>query len=464
MPPEIDRLPPAPRRPSAGASTELPEQALDEAVELLRALLRIDTTNPPPSGGGERPAAELCAVALEGAGIAVELLEQLPGRTNVVARLSGRDPAVPPLLLGAHLDVVPAGDGWRHPPFEAVIDDGFLYGRGAVDMKHFAAQAVTALRWLKKLGVVPAQDVIFAGVADEEEGCGLGSAFLVERHPEKVRAGVALGEIGGFTLHLAGRRFYPIQIAERGIASLRLRARGEMAHASVPPPETAVGRLARAVGRLEEAALPPHRSPPVERMLAALCRGIGGPAGAMAWIGATPGLLRLLLSLTPDSGLRRSLLGLLSNGATATELSGSGKRNVVPAEASAGLDGRILPGQTIEGFLEEIRAVVGPGIEVQLERAAPPQVTRYPHPWFDRLAAAVKAVDPEGIPIPYAIPGFTDAGSWARLGTACFGFAPVVLPKGLDFPRLYHAVDERIPVDGFRAGLRMLWAALTASD
>ncbi|MHB1844941.1 MAG: M20/M25/M40 family metallo-hydrolase, partial [Deltaproteobacteria bacterium] len=364
-------------------SIDLPAAALDEAVELLRALLRIDTTNPPSSAGGERPAAELCARALSEVGLEPELLEAAPRRSNVVARLRGANPSLAPLLLGAHLDVVPAGEGWRHPPFAAVEEEGFLYGRGAVDMKHFAAQALVVLRWMKRLGVVPAQDVIFAGVADEEEGCGLGSTFLVDRHPEKVRAGVALGEIGGFTLHLAGRRFYPIQIAERGIAWLRLSARGEMAHASVPPPETTVGRLSRAISRLEGAALPAHASEPVREMLAALCRGIGGPVRTAAWIGATPGLLRLLLSLAPDSGVRRSVLGLLSNGATVTELQGSNKRNVVPARATAGVDGRRVPGQTVEGFIEEIRAVVGPGIEITLEKSLPSQRSPYPHPWFE---------------------------------------------------------------------------------
>ena len=438
----------------------LPEAALDEAVDLLRQLLRIDTTNPPAPGGGERPAAELCAAALREAGVASELLEAEPGRTNVVARLEGAPAGPPPLLLCAHLDVVPAGDGWSVEPFGAVEREGFLYGRGAIDMKHFAAQAVTALRWIRKLGVKPGRDLIFAGVADEEDGCGLGSAFLVDRHPEKVRAAAALGEIGGFTLHLAGRRFYPIQVAQKGMLWARLRARGEAGHASLAPPGNAVVELARAAVALGDAALPPHRSPPVEAFVAALCRGLGGPARAVAWLGATPGVLRTLLSLTPDSGVRRSLLALLSNSATPTQLWGSGKRNVVPAEASLGLDGRFLPGQDRESFLAEIQALVGDGLEIEIERHLPATETVLPSPIFDALADAVRAIDPGGLPIPYVVPGFTDAASWSRLGIPCFGFAPVVLPKGLDFARLYHGPDERIPIDGFRAGLRMLWEAI----
>ncbi|MHB8418140.1 MAG: M20/M25/M40 family metallo-hydrolase [Myxococcales bacterium] len=437
----------------------LPERAPADAVELLRGLLRLDTTNPPRPGGGERPAAELCAATLRAAGIESEILEAEPGRSNVVARLVGSGSEAP-LLLGAHLDVVPAGEGWRHPPFEAVEEGGFLHGRGAVDMKGFAAQAVTLLGCLRRLGVPLRRDVIFAGVADEEEGCRLGSGFLVERHPDKVRAAVALGEIGGFTLHLGGKRLYPIQIAEKGLCWLRLSARGEMGHGSIAPPDGAVPAIGAAVAALGQAQLPAHRSPPVESFFRELCRAVGGPARAAAWLGATPGLLRLLLSMTQDSGLRRTFLALLSNTATPTELTGSGKRNVVPAEASAGVDGRLLPGQDVEGFVGELRALLGDRIEIEVERAHPPVVTRWPHPVFEALAASVRAVDPEAVAIPYVIPGFTDACNWSRLGTDCFGFAPVVLPKGLDFARLYHAVDERIPIQGFESGTRMLWEAL----
>ena len=327
-------------------------------------------------------------------------------------------------------------------------------------MKGFAAQAVTLLGHLRRLGVRPTRDVIFAGVADEEEGCGLGSGFLVDRHPEKVRAAVALGEIGGFTIHLGGKRIYPIQIAEKGLCWLRLRASGEMGHGSLPAPEGAVPALGGAVAALGAAQLPAHRSAPFESFFRELCRAIGGPARAAAWLGATPALLRLLLSLTPDSGLRRTLLALLSNTAVPTQLWGSGKRNLVPAEASAGVDGRLLPGQSREAFLGELRALLGDGVEIEVERFHAPVVTRWPHPVFDQLARAVQAVDPGAVAVPYMIPGFTDAWSWSRLGAECFGFAPVVLPKGLDFARLYHAVDERIPVEGFKLGTRMLWEAL----
>jgi acetylornithine deacetylase/succinyl-diaminopimelate desuccinylase-like protein len=180
----------------------------------------------------------------------------------------------------------------------------------------------------------------------------------------------------------------------------------------------------------------------------------------VAWLGATPGLLRVLLSLAPDSGVQRTILSLLSNTAAPTELWGSPKRNLVPAEASAGIDGRLLPGQSPAAFLEELRVLLGPAIEIEVEQQFPASVTKLPHPVFDQLGEAVRAVDPEAIPIPYVIPGFTDASSWTKLGTACFGFAPVVLPRGLDFARLYHGIDERIPIEGFRQGTRMLWEAL----
>ncbi len=455
---------------AAARFPELPGAALDEAVELLRGLLRIDTTNPPKPGMGERPAAELCAAALRAEGLEAEILEAEPDRANLLCRLAGSG-AEPPLLLCAHLDVVAAGAEeaggrggravWRHPPFAAEEEEGLLYGRGAVDMKNFAAQAVTLLRWMRKLHIVPRRDVIFAGVADEEAGCGLGSAWLVDKHPQKVHAAVALGEIGGFTLHLSGRRFYPIQVAEKGICWVLLRARGEMGHGSIAPPDNPVVAVGRAVATVGEGQLPAHRTEAFESFFRALCRGIGGPARAVAWLGATPGLLRVLLSLVPDGGVQRTMLALLSNTATPTEQWASVKRNVVPAEASAGIDGRLLPGQSPEAFVEELQTLVGPGIEIEVERQAVGAVTKLPHPVFDQLGEAVRAVDTEALPIPYVIPGYTDASSWTKLGAACFGFAPIVMPRGLDFARLYHGVDERIPVDGFRQGTRMLWEALS---
>src|SRR5262249_34168473 len=221
--------------------------AADEAVEHLGALLRMDTTNPP---GNESICAEYLAESLRKDGIEPTLVEKGKGRANVVARIKGNGEA-PPLLLGAHLDVVEADSKrWRHPPFSGDIADGYLWGRGALDMKNMAAMAVMVVKLLRRTGARLKRDVIFAGVADEEAGCDFGSKFLVEEHPDLVRAEYALGEVGGFTLHVQGRRFYPIMVAEKGLCWLRVRARGTPGHGSLPREDNANVRLARAVARL----------------------------------------------------------------------------------------------------------------------------------------------------------------------------------------------------------------------
>ena len=204
----------------------LDEAALaDDAVRLCQALIRLDTTNPP---GRERAAADLLATELASAGLEPTVLDSAPRSGNVIARLRGSG-AKPPLLLSAHLDVVEADPAaWTRPPFSGDIADGFLWGRGAVDMKHMAAMSVALLKALR--GAKLQRDVIFAGVADEEAGSDQGAAWLVANHPERVRAEYGLGEVGCFSMYLGKATLYPIQVAEKGFAWLRARVRGAPGH------------------------------------------------------------------------------------------------------------------------------------------------------------------------------------------------------------------------------------------
>jgi len=438
------------------AAEGLPPDLEEDALRLLVELLRIDTTNPP---GDERPAAEVCAARLRADGLEPVLLEGAPRRTNLVCRWAGTDEERP-LLLTAHLDVVEAKDGWSRPPFAGEIHDGFVWGRGAIDMKHHAAMCVTVMRALARSGVRLRRDVILALVADEEAGCDLGSTWLVENHPELVRAEYALGEIGGFTLHLEGKRFYPIQVAQKGVLWIRARTQGEPGHGSMPREESAVGVLAAAVSRLSKGTMPVHATAASLGFLRTVGRAIGGVKGAALRALASPALAPTILRAIPDRSLARSLRAVLSNTANPTVLRAGDKINVIPGEAEALIDGRSLPGHAGARILEELRAALGPGVTLTVLREARALEFPFDTPMYEALAAAVRRADPEGIPVPYMIPGFTDALAFSHVGATWYGFAPVGLPPGVPFAELFHGRDERIPVEGFRFGLRLLHDAV----
>jgi len=428
-----------------------------EAVALLRALIRFDTTNPP---GNEAACAAFLAEHLCDGGLEPEILTPAPGRANLVARLRGDGTGGGPLLLNAHLDVVPAeADRWTHPPFAAELVDGFVWGRGAVDMKNMAAMSATVMRLLARLGVPLTRDVIFAAVADEEAGCAFGSEWLVDHHPDKVRAQEALGEVGGFPLGVGGRRVYPIQVAEKGICWIRVRAVGTSGHGSVPREDNAVVRLARFLAAVGSTRLPVHRSPALDRFLGELAQTQTGIARRLIPLlldaRLPPRLGDLLLR---DPSARRTMNAVLRNTASPTVLRAGYKSNVIPGVAEAELDGRIAVGSTAEVLLRELRALAGPGITLEVLRTHPPTEASPDTPLFATLAAVVREHDPGAAPVPNVLPGFTDASRWSRLGTTCYGFSPVVFdPSGpLRFADLFHGDDERIPVSGFTAGLRML--------
>jgi acetylornithine deacetylase/succinyl-diaminopimelate desuccinylase-like protein len=438
----------------------LPRDLEDDAVALLAGLIRIDTSNPP---GGERPAAERCAEELRKDGLDPLLLEGAPGRTNLICRWAGTGERAP-LMLAAHLDVVPAGDGWDHPPFGAELHDGFLWGRGAVDMKHHAAAGVAVLRALARARRRLARDVLLVLVADEEAGCTWGSEWLVANHPEQVRAEFALGEIGGFTLRLGGTRFYPVQVAQKGAVWIRVRARGEAGHGAMPRESAAIGRLAGALARLAATHLPFHAPRPTREFVEAVARHQGGARGLAMKALLSPALAPRILARLPDRSLARSLHAVLANTATPTILRAGAKLNVIPSLAEADLDARALPGDEGAALLAELRAVMGDEVELEVVRALPALEARSDTPLFAALADAIRRGDPDGVPVPYMIPGYTDGFAFAKNGTVWYGFAPVQLPDvpGLKFADLYHAANERIPVEGFRWGVRVLLDAVVA--
>lgn len=427
-----------------------------EALGYFRDLLRIDTTNPP---GNERPAAELLGRILEREGIEHTIVESEPTRANLVARLRGSGKRAP-LLLNGHLDVVPVErERWERDPFGGEEAGGFIWGRGAIDMKNMVAMSLMTLILLKRTGAVLDRDVILAAVADEEAGSQKGSLFLVDKHPELVRAEYVLNEVGGHTLHMGSARFYPIQVAEKGICWFELTAEGQPGHGSMPHPHNAVVRLARAIEALGSVRLPQHNTPVVEAFVRRLAER--GPV-PQAWILPLllqPRLSGPLLDLMEKQALDRamSLNAMLRNTASPTVLSAGKKVNVIPSTASVQVDGRLVPGQTREDYLREVQRVVGDDLKVTVLDFHEGTSFAADTPLFDAICRSLIEHDPGSVPVPYMIPGFTDAFAYKKLGSICYGFAPVKLPPDLNFTRMYHGHNERIPVDGFAWGLRVLY-------
>jgi acetylornithine deacetylase/succinyl-diaminopimelate desuccinylase-like protein len=427
-----------------------------EALGHFKALLRIDTTNPP---GHERPAAEYLAGVLAREGIESTLVEAAPTRASLVARLPGTGKKGP-LLLNGHLDVVPVDpERWTHPPFEAVEADGCLWGRGAIDMKNMVTMGLMAMLLAKRTGLVLERDLIFAAVADEEAGSHHGALHLVEEHPELVRAEYVLNEVGGHTLYMGEQRFYPIQVSEKGICWFELRVEGEPGHGSMPRPDNAVVRLARALERLGSTRLPQHVTPVVEGFLRTLAAGAPFPRNAILPLVLSPSLAGTLLSLLEKQNLEQAIgiNAMLRNTASPTMLEAGKKVNVIPSVARAQVDGRILPGHSLQQFLHEIQAVVGPDVTIHVLDHHQGTLFSSETPLYDTITRVLARHDPRGISVPYMIPGFTDSFAYARLGATCYGFSPVQLGPELNFTKMYHGHDERIPIEGFFWGLRTLW-------
>ncbi|MBI4238976.1 MAG: M20/M25/M40 family metallo-hydrolase [Deltaproteobacteria bacterium] len=427
-----------------------------EATGYLQQLLRIDTTNPP---GNELAAARWLAAILAREGFSPQLIEPAPGRANVVCRYTtgGTDG---PLLLSSHVDVVPAEAAhWTHPPFDGVLADGYIWGRGALDMKSMTIYQLMTLLLLKRHGLRVRRDVILAATADEEVGCQYGSAYLVEHHADLIRAAYALNEVGGMTLHIGAQRLYPIEVAQKGIVWVNVRARGTPGHGSKPHADMAVARLGQALHRLTTRRLPLHRTAAALDFVQAIAAA--SPVPQRWWLrGITlRGVGDYCARALPLNQQTAFLLATLHNTACPTSLrAGSGDSvNVIPSEAELSVDGRILPGQTQADFLAELQMLLGPGYEYEVIRYRAPLEQPRDTPLFATIARVVAAADPGARAVPFMITGFDDAHFYQRLGIVTYGFQPLRCPRGFDVVALAHAHDERIPLDGFHWGVRTLY-------
>lgn len=420
-----------------------------EVIALLRDLIRLDTSNPP---GNEMAAVELLAAKLKAEGVPYEVVEPAPGRGNIVARLKG-DGTRRPLLLSAHLDVVPAVDpGWKHPPFAAELHDGYVWGRGAVDMKHMAAMSLVVLLELKRKGVRLSRDLIFAGVADEEAGGVHGAGHLVDHRRELVDAEFCLTELGGMSVPMNGRVLVPVQTGQKGYVWFTLKAKGQAGHGSRPKRGGAVEKLADAVRRLCREPLSYRLTDTAAGFLDAVSSAQGPVKGTLLKLLKHGATAEAALSLVP--GERQAVFrAMLHNTVSVTGLSAGAKVNVIPGSACAHADGRYLPGVTQEEFLAEVSRVVGPDIEVSVFDAAPPLEIDHRGECWEAIERVMTRHLPGAAVTPYLIPGMTDAKDYARAGIKTYGFAPVALKEDEPFADLYHAPNERVSVEGVEKGL-----------
>jgi acetylornithine deacetylase/succinyl-diaminopimelate desuccinylase-like protein len=422
--------------------------AEDEVATLCSDLIRIDTSNyGDHSGPGERLAAERAAALLGEVGLEPVVLESHPGRTSVVTRIGGEDPSRPALLMHGHLDVVPADAAdWAVPPFSGETVDGSIWGRGAVDMKDMDAMILAVVRQRMREGRRPPRDVVLAFLADEEAGGNWGARWLVDNHPGLFEGVTeAVGEVGGFSATIAGQRLYLVETAEKGMAWLRLTARGTAGHGSALQNNNAVTDLAETVARIGRHEWPTRLTPSARAFLEAAAEALG--------LEFTPSAApQLLAKLGP---LARMIGATLVNTANPTMLNAGYKVNVVPGVASANVDGRFLPGHE-EEFLAELDSLLGPGVRREFIHQDIAVETTFDGDLCAAMAAALLAEDPGAKAVPYCMPGGTDGKSFSRLGIRCFGFAPLRLPPDIDFFGMFHSVDEHVPVDALRFGVRVL--------
>jgi acetylornithine deacetylase/succinyl-diaminopimelate desuccinylase-like protein len=428
----------------------------EETIGFARDLIRIETVNtgdPATIGDGEARAARYVRQKLAEVGIDGEYVEPAPGRGSVVARLAGHDPARGALVVHAHLDVVPvdAAD-WTHPPFAAQVHDGVLHGRGAVDMKGFAATILAVARQFRRAGVVPERDLVLGFFADEEAGGVWGARWLVENRPELFAGATeAMSEVGGFSVPVPGpaggpQRAYLLAAAEKGIGRAVLRARGSAGHASRPTADNAVVRLARAVVAVGGYRFPVERTEAMAAFLGAFGELTGRDLGVDgADLDRELGRLGFVGDIVA-AGLRTT--------ATPTVLGAGYKANVIPADARAEIDVRVLPGGE-ETFRREVERLVGPDVAVEWSHGLPPIASPADGPFVATLRAAIAAEDPGGVVVPYLLPASTDNKHLSRLGIAGYGFAPLRVPADFDAYGLFHAVDERVPLEALRFGARV---------
>jgi acetylornithine deacetylase/succinyl-diaminopimelate desuccinylase-like protein len=429
------------------------EAAYGEVVGLLADLIRIDTSNPVRP---ERPAAEYVAARLAEAGFEPRIFESEPGRASVVARFEGSDPSADALLLHGHLDVVPAEPaGWSVHPFAGEVRDGLVWGRGAVDMKNMDAMTLAVVRRMVREGRRPRRDVVLAFLADEEAGGLHGAKFLAAKHPELFSGCTeAISEVGGYSYEISpDLRFYLIETAQKGLAWMRLQARGRAGHGSMINDDNAVTALAEAVARIGRHDWPVTLTPTVTTFLTEVTEALGvefdpkDPASARA-------------AVAKIGPLARFIGATLQHTANPTKLEAGYKVNVIPERAFAEVDGRFLPGLE-EQYFTEIDKLLGPDVTREFTHYDIALEAPFEVPLVEKMLASLQAEDPAARIVPYCLSAGTDNKTFGVMDMGRglirgYGFVPLKLDPSLDFAAMFHGVDERVPISALDFGCRVL--------
>lgn len=420
----------------------------NDCIQILQELIRIPSVNYGEGKGDEEAVARYVVSKLAEVGIESELIETGPKRFNVVAHIAGRDTTRPGLVVHGHLDVVPANAAdWNFDPFSGEIKDGYVLGRGAVDMKDGDAMFLSIVRSWARTGYVPPRNILLIFFADEEAGSTFGSHWMVEHRPELfVGYSEAISEVGGFSVTITGgHRLYFIETAEKGIQWMEITAKGAAGHGAQINDDNAVTKLSHVISRIGSHVWPQRETATGAKFFGKIAELTGekyDPANAAD-------LLKHI------GGAARMMGASVQNTANPSMLNAGYKANVIPGSASAVVDGRFLPG--FEHELEEtIRQLVGTDAEIHVLVRDKALEVDFSGPLVEAMCAAILSQDPEGIPVPYLMFGGTDNKALSQLGIVGYGFSPLRLPPELDFAALFHGVDERVPVEGLKFGVRAL--------
>lgn len=420
----------------------------NEAVRICQELIRIPSVNHGSGVGDELAISDYVFDFLTRCGLKPIRYQAGENRVSVVARIKGRNPAKPGLVLHGHLDTVPANaDDWQRDPWSGEIVDGEIWGRGAVDMKDMDAMILAIVYDWHQRAYVPERDVVVAFFADEEAGGLYGVNWIVKYHPEAFAGcSEAISEVGGFSATLSnGKRLYLVETSEKGMYWMELTAHGKAGHGSMINGDNSVTALAEAVSRIGNHQWPIRITETLRIFLSKVANVLGknfdetNPAPIVAELGS----------------MARMIGATTQNTANPTMLEAGYKENVIPQEARAVVDGRFLPGFE-EEFLATIKELVGPEITVRPIIHDVALELPFTGELVDAMCAAIKDCDPDGIPVPYVMSGGTDNKGLAKLGIRGYGFSPLKLPPELDFMALFHGIDERVPVSSIHFGVEAL--------
>lgn len=423
--------------------------------KILQKLIRFDTTNPP---GNEKGCIDYIADLFKQNGMDAKIIARDAERPNLIIRLPGNNYA-PPLLMYGHADVVTTENQiWHYPPFEGKIADGFVWGRGALDMKGMLAMMAAALLRAKAENLKPAGDIVFAVLSDEESGGNFGARFLVENYPEQF-SGIryAIGEFGACAMYVGENKFYPIQVSEKQICWIEATIRGPGGHGSFPLKNSAMSKMAQFINRISSTNLPPRVTAVPRQMVNTIASAMPMATGLILRQLLNPSLTEPVLKLLGSKGDK--FKPILFNTVNPTVVKGGGKINVIPSEISLQLDCRLLPGVTPDDFIAELRQATGTDIDIEI-LSYDPAPSEPDMGMYSLLVDILREADPKGIPMPMLLPGATDARFFSRLNIQTYGYTPMNLSPGFDFFTTIHAADERVPIDALHFGTNTIFRLL----